>query len=146
METPLGSGGTKQRGLDKHAFSTLMSKKKGKKLARSLVGKKAIPFLTPRVTKNQHSMLLGSKDSPEGTQFSSRKRKHLEVFSSNPKVIELDLSSGNIALHLRRYVQILGEHLTPEDRTKMKRLGLLAGITGVIKACQYLTCYAKIMI
>lgn len=49
--------------------------------------------------------------------------------------MELDLSSGGLALHLKRYVQILGEQLTVEDEVEMSSLSLLAGITGAIKAC-----------
>lgn len=60
--------------------------------------------------------------------------KHLEAFSSNPNVVELDPAFGDIPSHLERYVQFLGEHLIPKDGTKMSGQSLLESVIRAIRA------------
>ncbi|KAK9174902.1 hypothetical protein WN944_026906 [Citrus x changshan-huyou] len=60
--------------------------------------------------------------------------KHLEAFSSNPNVVELDPAFGDIPSHLERYVQFLGEHMIPKDGTKMSGQSLLESVIRAIRA------------
>lgn len=76
------------------------------------------------------------KNSLETTLAPSKKKKRPEAFLSNLDIVELDPTTGGIALHIGRFVHFLEEHLTLEVGAAMSKWSVLESVTGAIQACQ----------
>lgn len=70
----------------------LCPKKKGQNRLGVLPGKGVTPTHSPWMTKSQCSLLFSAKFSLKSTPISTKMKRHLKAFSSNPKIVELNPS------------------------------------------------------